>query len=76
MHASSRWDQIRVANAAKTASSSWDAVRQKHEKRRVSGSPTSDQNASGPMDDRAAEQANFDALLEKERSLGSQDLRK
>ncbi|KAJ3568795.1 hypothetical protein NP233_g5470 [Leucocoprinus birnbaumii] len=73
----SQWDQIRAANAAKTTSSSWDALRQRHEKPRVQNSGTCTGQATNDqqVDDRAAEQAKFDALLEKERNLSSQDLR-
>jgi len=73
---SSKWDQIR-ANAATSTSSSWDALRQKHEKSRLQKPNTvpTNQNTDREQDDRAAEQAQFDALLERERKLGSQNVR-
>ncbi|KXN89940.1 hypothetical protein AN958_04944 [Leucoagaricus sp. SymC.cos] len=74
---SRRWDQIRAANAATTSSSSWDALRQKHEKPRIqnSGTATSSKIPNEQVDDRTAEQAEFDALLEKERNIGTQNMR-
>ncbi|KAL9716156.1 hypothetical protein Ac2012v2_000601 [Leucoagaricus gongylophorus] len=69
---SSRWDQIRTANATTTASSSWDALRQQHEKTHVQRHNThADQHTNTQTDDRITEQARFDALLEKERNIGS-----
>ena len=57
----SRWDEIRAANARNTGrQSSWDALRQNHERDRV-------QKAEGESgSERAQEQARFDAMLEAE----------
>lgn len=72
----SKWDQIRAVNAATTTSSSWDALRQRHEKPRAQDSDMATaQNPNEQVDDRTAEQARFDALLEKERNFGSQSTR-
>lgn len=68
-----RWDEIRAANAA-AKPSSWDAIRQRHErataaadKRRSAGTAT---NAEDQTElDRAQEQARFDAVLEAERKI-------
>lgn len=70
----SKWDQIRN-NAAPSTSSSWDALRQKHEKSQLQQSSTAptNQNTEQQQDDRAVEQAKFDALLERERKLSSQN---
>lgn len=68
-----RWEEIRAANARKAGqSSSWDALRQNHERSRMQG-----QNGAAGADrlsgetDRAQEQAQFDALLEAERRIAS-----
>ncbi|EMD42227.1 hypothetical protein CERSUDRAFT_110760 [Gelatoporia subvermispora B] len=66
-----RWDELRVANARNVASdSSWESLRQIHERQQVSTSQPDDQPE---MDERALEQAKFDALLEEERrkAMGS-----
>lgn len=70
----SKWDQIRT-NATPSTSSSWDALRQKHEKSQLQQSRTAptNQNTERQPDDRASEQAQFDALLERERKLSSQN---
>lgn len=67
----SKWDQIRAANSRTSTNSSWDALRQKHERARMPPSPsarseTFERTRGG---DRAAEQAKFDELLEKERNM-------
>jgi len=67
----SKWDQIRAANSRTSTHSSWDALRQKHERARLppsppSGSETFERTRGG---DRAAEQAEFDELLDKERNM-------
>ncbi|KAG2044746.1 hypothetical protein BDR03DRAFT_937151 [Suillus americanus] len=74
-----RWEEIRAANARSSGyASSWDTIRQRHERDRLpnsTSSPTNDPPSPG-MDDRAAEQAKFDAILEAERRRGqSQDSR-
>jgi hypothetical protein len=64
-----RWDEIRKANARGSAqNSSWDALRQNHERNRVAGT---NEASSFTESDRAQEQANFDAMLEAERRRGS-----
>lgn len=72
----SRWDQIRTATSDTTTSSSWDTLRQKHEKTRVQKSSiNTDRQTNVQADDRTAEQARFDVLLEKERNIGFQNAR-
>ncbi|KDQ63643.1 hypothetical protein JAAARDRAFT_29671 [Jaapia argillacea MUCL 33604] len=76
---STRWGQIR--SAANTAPpSSWEAIRQTNAKAQMqSMKPSSDRAAAptaagddgAPVDDRAGEQARFDALLEAERKMAS-----
>jgi len=63
----SKWDQIRAANTRGASNSSWDALRQNHERARMDNPNEDPKNPGG--DDRAAEQAKFDALLEKERNI-------
>jgi hypothetical protein len=74
-----RWEEIRAANARSVGYvSSWDAIRQRHERSRLPNSTSSPSNdpPSYGMDDRTAEQAKFDAILEAERRRGqSQDSR-
>lgn len=61
-----RWDEIRAANARNAGrSSSWDALRQGHERSQIAGS--SDAASFSAENDRAREQAQFDAMLEAER---------
>ncbi|EGO03506.1 hypothetical protein SERLA73DRAFT_175014 [Serpula lacrymans var. lacrymans S7.3] len=62
-----RWNEIRAANArAAGQQSSWDAIRQKHERNRL---PNSSSNTV--VDERALEQAKFDAMIEAERRKGT-----
>ncbi|KAG2366630.1 hypothetical protein BDR07DRAFT_1606825 [Suillus spraguei] len=72
-----RWEEIRAANARSSGYvSSWDTIRQRHERNRLPNSTSSPSNdpPSFGMDDRTAEQAKFDAILEAERRRGqSQD---
>ncbi|OBZ80085.1 hypothetical protein A0H81_00959 [Grifola frondosa] len=67
-HPSSRWEELRAANARNAGkSSSWDALRQNHERQQV---PDHIQTASSPeTDDRVRAQAEFDAVVEAERRL-------
>ncbi|KAG5654105.1 hypothetical protein H0H81_007519 [Sphagnurus paluster] len=68
----SKWDQIRAANSRTTPHSSWDALRQNHERARVSPEGASSATPEFERtrgDDRALEQAKFDELLEKERNM-------
>ncbi|KAF8640929.1 hypothetical protein AX17_000576 [Amanita inopinata Kibby_2008] len=74
LKSTSRWDHIRAENARTTSLSSWDAIRQKHEKTQLSKSgvsvrANSEERQERRHDDGATEQAQFDALLEKERHL-------
>ena len=64
----SRWDEIRAANAAGTRSSSWDAVRQGRGSSHNSSEPVPHPAIDEPVG-RAQEQARFDAMLEAERKL-------
>ncbi|KAF8898644.1 hypothetical protein BD779DRAFT_1484933 [Infundibulicybe gibba] len=59
---SSKWDQIRALNSRTAGHSSWDTLRQNHERARMST-----KNSEEPTD-RAMEQAQFDDMLEKERN--------
>ncbi|KAI0094765.1 hypothetical protein BDY19DRAFT_41156 [Irpex rosettiformis] len=68
----SRWDEIRAVNAHAGKSSTWDVLRQTHERRQIPDSTQSTEVPSTPpLNDaeveRAREQARFDALLEAER---------
>lgn len=70
----SRWDEIRTANAA-AKPSSWDAVRQRHERAAAAAADkTRSAGLSNSVEDqteidRAQEQARFDAVLEAERKI-------
>lgn len=73
---SSRWDEIRAASGRGAKPSSWDALRQGHEKTRVPDQMRSAQVPSvtddaGADAERAQEQARFDAMLEAERKVAS-----
>ncbi|GJE87628.1 hypothetical protein PsYK624_037110 [Phanerochaete sordida] len=74
-HAKSRWNEIRTANARGAQASSWDALRQQHERRRNVDDVQQQQPPAGlpGMSDleaeRAQEQARFDAMLEAERKI-------
>ncbi|KII93559.1 hypothetical protein PLICRDRAFT_396627 [Plicaturopsis crispa FD-325 SS-3] len=59
------WDEIRKKRAS-SPTSSWDALRQDHERRVVRGSGSSDA-PSEAKDERTLEQERFDAMLEQER---------
>ncbi|KZP31245.1 hypothetical protein FIBSPDRAFT_1037698 [Athelia psychrophila] len=62
----SRWEDIRVANARKSKrSSSWDALREGHE--RSADVASADDAPFTADNDRAREQAQFDAMLDAER---------
>lgn len=67
-----RWDEIRAANLRSVGQSSWDTIRQRHERSRLpdSSAPPSDSSSITEADERAAAQAKFDALLEAERCRG------
>ncbi|KAG6897344.1 hypothetical protein C0992_002270 [Termitomyces sp. T32_za158] len=68
----SKWDQIRAANVRPSTNSSWDALRQNHERTSVSSvssDPDPDAFHRSRNQDRAAEQARFDDMLERERNI-------
>jgi len=66
---SSKWEQIR-ANSNVSRNSSWDAIRQSHERNHVINPGDTDNcDYETRYEDRAKEQAKFDALLEKERNI-------
>ncbi|KAG6877639.1 hypothetical protein C0993_005348 [Termitomyces sp. T159_Od127] len=67
----SKWDQIRAANARPSTNSSWDTLRQNHERTRVpsaSSDPDPDAFHRSRNQDRVAEQARFNDMLERERN--------
>lgn len=64
-----RWDEIRTASATESRST-WDNIRQAHERNQMSQSERSDVSLEG-QDDRQTEQAKFDDLLEAERKMSS-----
>lgn len=64
----SKWGQIRAANTPTAINSSWEALRQNHEKPRAV-TPSPDSNEGLRTEDRASEQAKFDQLLERERNI-------
>ena len=69
---SSRWEEIRAANARGARPSTWDALRQRHEKAQVADHVQSGHTPSVTNDadvERAREQARFDAMLETERKI-------
>lgn len=73
-HTGSRWGEIRAVNARAGRSSTWDSIRQGHERRQMGPdnsqsqvSPPTASNLSEADAERAQEQAHFDALLEAER---------
>ena len=72
---STTWERIRAANAKQAQPSSWDSLRQNHERTRISeskrqrSSTGEEGNRFYDDTDRAAEQAKFDELLEKERNF-------
>ncbi|OCH95805.1 hypothetical protein OBBRIDRAFT_883742 [Obba rivulosa] len=64
-HRHSRWDELRAAKARNDASvSSWESLRQTRDRQQVSRPRADDQPE---MDERAMEQAKFDAMMEEER---------
>ncbi|KAG2118428.1 hypothetical protein DEU56DRAFT_747713 [Suillus clintonianus] len=72
-----RWEEIRAANARSAGYvSSWDTIRQRHERNRLPDSTSSPPSNNPGIDERTTEQAKFDAILEAERRRGqSQDSR-
>lgn len=66
-----RWDELRAANIKQAGlNSSWDALRQSHERGRVADATDASQSTEN---DRAQEQAQFDAMLEAERRAATND---
>jgi len=68
-----RWEEIRAVNARPAGYvSSWDTIRQRYERNKLPSSTSSQSNGppSSATDDRATEQARFDAILEAERRKG------
>ncbi|KAH0838379.1 hypothetical protein J3R83DRAFT_6662 [Lanmaoa asiatica] len=67
-----KWNEIRAANSRSADQSSWDTIRQRYERSRLpdSSAPPSDRCPTTEADQRAAAQAEFDALLEAERRRG------
>ncbi|KAF8496654.1 hypothetical protein JB92DRAFT_3125972 [Gautieria morchelliformis] len=71
-----RWAEIRRASAAATTST-WDNIRQAHERPKTNQPESSDaslghsDDSLGHSDDSRTEQAKFDALLEAERKISS-----
>jgi hypothetical protein len=77
LRSTTRWDDIRKANAGGAQQSSWEKLRQEKERPGPSAGSSSQAPAesfpSYSDDDRTRQQAEFDALVEAERRLGSQD---
>ncbi|KZT72763.1 hypothetical protein DAEQUDRAFT_735764 [Daedalea quercina L-15889] len=68
----SRWEEIRAANARSgVQQSSWDVLRQSHERSKVKGSAQGGRSSEEPP--RTDEQAQFDALLEAERRTAGRE---
>ena len=66
-----RWDELRAANIKQAGrNSSWDALRQSHERERIADGTDASQSTEN---DRAQEQAQFDAMLEAERKAAIND---
>ncbi|KAF8560440.1 hypothetical protein OG21DRAFT_1480249 [Imleria badia] len=67
-----RWDEVRAANSRNAGQSSWDTIRQRHERNRLPdpNGPPIDSSPITEVDEGAAAQAKFDALLEGERRRG------
>ncbi|THV04849.1 hypothetical protein K435DRAFT_961581 [Dendrothele bispora CBS 962.96] len=66
----SKWDEIRALNSNKAPVSSWDALRQKHERAQIPASTGTPPPPQPDRDvDRAQAQAEFDAMVEKERNM-------
>jgi hypothetical protein len=65
----SRWAELRKASGSVT-NSTWDSIRQSHERAGTSQRPPTGNNVDAEaQDDRQTEQAKFDALLEAERKM-------
>ncbi|CAE6429208.1 unnamed protein product [Rhizoctonia solani] len=64
-----RWSQLR-AQKTPAQPTAWDTIRQSHEHKKPDGQNDNDVPESDSEKDRRKAQAEFDALLERERSLG------
>jgi hypothetical protein len=65
---SSRWDEIRGVNSNKAPASSWDVLRQKHERTQISATPDISPQTDADQD-RTRAQAEFDAMVDRERNM-------
>ncbi|KAG9314442.1 hypothetical protein JVU11DRAFT_5239 [Chiua virens] len=68
-----RWDEIRAANSRGAGQSTWDTIRQRHERSKLPDPPSprpTDNPIVTEADERTAAQAKFDTLLEAERHRG------
>ncbi|TFK30531.1 hypothetical protein FA15DRAFT_651098 [Coprinopsis marcescibilis] len=66
------WGKIRTVNANQSQQSSWDLIRQSHERARIprpDQASTSSDNRFREELTRSEEQASFDALIDKERNM-------
>lgn len=69
---SSSWEVIRKASS-QAQDSSWDKLRQGHERSNIPGRAGASQDVPRELsadEERALEQAKFDAMLEAERNVG------
>ncbi|KAG6845764.1 hypothetical protein H0H87_003818 [Tephrocybe sp. NHM501043] len=65
-----KWDQIRAVNSRSSTASSWDTLRQNHERSRVPTTSDDTEAFQRSRDqDRAAEQARFNEMLDRERNF-------
>ncbi|KAI0734516.1 hypothetical protein C8Q72DRAFT_806581 [Fomitopsis betulina] len=62
-----RWDEIRAINARGAQQSTWDVLRQGHERNQI------DRSQGGQSSEKLDEQAQFDALLEAERRMAGRE---
>ncbi|KAK7463677.1 hypothetical protein VKT23_005617 [Stygiomarasmius scandens] len=65
---SSKWNEIRALNSNKAPASSWDVLRQKHERTQVPSSSPTPQSVDSDSE-RARAQADFDAMVDRERNM-------
>ncbi|KAF8976448.1 hypothetical protein BDQ17DRAFT_1441108 [Cyathus striatus] len=65
----SKWDELRAINEHATKRSSWDTLRQQHERNHTGEKPEDHNDCFKMEKDRTTEQAEFDALLDKERNF-------
>ncbi|KAK7058885.1 hypothetical protein VNI00_001509 [Paramarasmius palmivorus] len=69
--AHSRWDEIRSKNAKQATPSAWDALRETHQRSQIQSKEGTSKGTEvpAPQDDRAKAQAEFDAMVERERNM-------